>query len=173
MKTQEEQREEEDGALLVSMMGDDIDPQVALRVLRKYNGSLQRAADAILAGDRGGEESWQPSTPVPHIAQAPSTVIDLTAEDHTASASMGPMDRLVPNRAPEAEYPNQSIRTTTPTGGVGEVKFGPSDRAPDPNWQVVPSNVRIQITRLSGRDGANMDMLPLRYRRMRVTTTRR
>ena len=113
---------------LASMMGGDLDQEVARKVLWKHNGNLEKAADAILQGDRG-EDMWLSavsthntgSTISPsQIPPAPTTrTIDLTEDEDMNRAfqlSMEPLD------APS------------------EVRFGPSDRAPDPAWQMVSSN---------------------------------
>lgn len=126
---EEERKEQEDGDLLAAMMGGDLDSEVARRVLRKHNGNLQKAADAILEGDRG-EEAWNttPSTQVTSYvdpkavnAQAPPPVIDLTAAED------------------DADY-SRALQLSMQTS-QDEVKFGPSERAPDPAWQMVHSNV--------------------------------
>lgn len=122
--TSDPQQEELDGQLLVDMMGGAADPEVALRVLRKHKGDVQKAAEAMLNGDTGEEpEAWnstgtqsqgfdfQMMRPAPSIFQPPaSNLIDLTGDDDDYT-------RIV------------------------ETKFGPSNRAPDPAWQVVRSNV--------------------------------
>jgi len=143
---QEEQQERENGELLASMMGDNIDPDVARRVLRKHNGNIQKAADAILEGDRGENVVWNsahsqaghdlkyldspPASSNQHITQAPpSTVIDLTSDEDELSRAL--------------HLSMESSQT--------EIKFGPSDRAPDPAWQVVPSNVSLSLCIILGR----------------------
>jgi hypothetical protein len=48
--------EQESVDFLTAMMGDAVsDPAVARRVLRKCDGDVQKAATAILEGDRGEE----------------------------------------------------------------------------------------------------------------------
>jgi hypothetical protein len=116
---------------LASMMGGDLNREVARKVLWKHNGNVEKAADAILQGDRG-EDMWLSaasthntgSTISPsQIPPAPTTrVIDLTAEDEDM------------NRAFQLSM--ESIDASP-----NEIRFGPSERAPDPAWQMVPSNV--------------------------------
>ncbi|KAF9011795.1 hypothetical protein BDQ17DRAFT_1420208 [Cyathus striatus] len=120
------------------LMGEG-DPDVALRVLRKYNGNMDKAADALLAGETGEEQMWvtqQPATVqpqdtsvVPHGTAAPrgtpqASVIDLTGDN-------------------DDEFSRALQMSLTTAPNEQEPKFGPSDRAPDPNWQMVPSNVAI------------------------------
>ncbi|KAK2460841.1 hypothetical protein APHAL10511_007311 [Amanita phalloides] len=124
--TPEEQLEQDSINFLASMMGGNLDLEVARKVLRKHNGNVEKAADAILLGDRG-QDMWlstvsthntESTIASSHIPPAPTTrVIDLTEDDDMTRALQLSME-------------------TTPN----EVRFGPSDRAPDPAWQMVPSN---------------------------------
>ena len=132
MRTAEdEQKEKEDGELLVSMMGDDLDPAVAQRVLRKYNGDLQRAAEAILSGERAEETYWPASSGSEQTIPTSSSVIDLTGEDEYRQGR--PLTRE------KSESSATRTRAEPPTNRT--IKFAPTDRAPDPNWQLVPANV--------------------------------
>jgi hypothetical protein len=118
---------------LTAMMGTGVlDPETARRVLRKFDGDVQKAAMAILEGDRGEEKRYpSPAEGLPARPQTPqglkpqpakqarlSPIIDLTASDDE-DLSRALKASLVP----------------------AEPKFGPSNRAPDPNWAVVPSIV--------------------------------
>lgn len=136
----EEEQERENGDLLASI--GNVATDVARRVLRKHKGDMEKAADAILAGDTGEEEeeiwtnpgrntpdpSWNPvavaKAPTPRVTPVPSTsVIDLTKEDHGG------------------EY-TRAIQMSMDTSQTG-VRFGPSERPPNPDWQMVPSNVQV------------------------------
>uniref|UniRef100_A0A0W0G8J1 USP domain-containing protein n=1 Tax=Moniliophthora roreri TaxID=221103 RepID=A0A0W0G8J1_MONRR len=114
--------ENESVGMLSAMMGGKLDDVIALRVLRKFNGNVDRAADAMLAGDRGVEEP----TPQRVSSAPPNTVIDLTGDDQDEE-----MSRAL----------QMSMETDMP-----ETKFGPSNRAPDPNWAVVPTNTQQQLS---------------------------
>jgi hypothetical protein len=58
------QEEQESVDILTAMMGDAVsDPEVARRVLRKCDGDVQKAATAILEGDRGEEINQRPASP--------------------------------------------------------------------------------------------------------------
>lgn len=137
--------------LLQGMMGDDMDAEIARRVLAKHNNDIQAAASAILEGDRGEDynslNKWVNEDPfettvggsgalnVPRRTNTPRTtpergqpsnggdVIDLTA-DSDAELS----------RALQLSL-EQDEREAM------ESNFRRSDRAPDPNWAMVPSNV--------------------------------
>jgi hypothetical protein len=61
MTAQDNVKEQESVDHLMAMMGDSIsDPEVARRVLRKCDGDLQKAATAILEGDRGEDRHSSP-----------------------------------------------------------------------------------------------------------------
>lgn len=130
---------------LMSMMGDQIsDPEIARRVLKKCNGDMQKAADAILGGDRGEPQvtpPQRPGTPVMNSSSmaltdvnqlyttgaprnSPTPVIDLTSDDHDDELSKALRASLETSQS--QSQPNA---------------LTPSDRAPDPTWAVVPSNV--------------------------------
>ncbi|KAF9453345.1 hypothetical protein P691DRAFT_719810 [Macrolepiota fuliginosa MF-IS2] len=128
----ETQEEAEQVDFLLGMMGDYVNRTEALRVYRKHKGNVERAADAILSGDRGEDYNWddtQSSGPpgysqaVQQIGPQPlkpsTTVIDLTGSDDELQRAMA-----------------MSLEN--------EPTFGPSNRAPDSNWAVVPTNVRNQ-----------------------------
>lgn len=138
MLTAHEEQLESDGVeLLAGMMGGDFDQEEARRVLRKHKGNVQKAAEAILGGDRGEDvsTSWQTSqepvyadpassSGVSQATQASSsTVIDLTSDDDDMSRALQMSMESIPS----------------------EPTFRPSDRAPHPDWQMVPSNVSIVV----------------------------
>jgi hypothetical protein len=122
-------KEQADVDILMSVMS-TTDEATALRVLRKHNGDLDRAASAILEGDTGESVKYVPqrsrSPKAPRRAGQGSPVIDLTGEEEDAELA----------RALKA-----SLESVHDTSHVRSVNFGPSDRAPDPNWALVPSNV--------------------------------
>ncbi|KAG6890241.1 hypothetical protein C0992_002769 [Termitomyces sp. T32_za158] len=130
--TPDQVKEEESVVILAGMMG--VDNDQARRVLRKYKGDVEKAADAMLSGDQGDElpPLWQPSSESSQdpdyvdsfretahtVAQPPSlNVIDLTGDDND--------------------------RTLKLSQAQNDIKFGPSERAPDPGWQVVATNTPI------------------------------
>ncbi|TFY68606.1 hypothetical protein EVJ58_g910 [Rhodofomes roseus] len=118
------QKEQEDVEMLMGLMGNAVSAEVAFKVLRKHKGDMDKAASALIEGDVG-ETSSAMDTPLSwaggSAVQGPRTppLIDLTADDEDKELS----------RALQASLED--------TG----TQFGPSNRAPDPNWAVVPSNV--------------------------------
>ncbi|KAI0643929.1 hypothetical protein C8Q79DRAFT_977495 [Trametes meyenii] len=120
--------------MLSSMMGGSLDHAHALRLLRKHQNNLEKAASALLEGDNGEDAgafadlpalepldtaTVGPRTPPPSRPEKP--VIDLTKDDDDGELA----------RALQASLEDQ------PT------TFGPSDRAPDPNWAMVSSNTAV------------------------------
>ncbi|KDR77055.1 hypothetical protein GALMADRAFT_155717 [Galerina marginata CBS 339.88] len=137
---EQEQAEKDNGDLLASIA--NVDGEIARRVLRKHNGDMEKAADALFAGDRA--EVWETkhrTTPeqmyldgrnnnstssLPALAPLPSTsVIDLTADDDDI------------NRAIQMSMQESSQQTQS------QPHFGPSERAPHPEWQMVRSNAPV------------------------------
>ncbi|KAH9474579.1 putative ubiquitin carboxyl-terminal hydrolase K02C4.3 [Psilocybe cubensis] len=128
LSLEQERLEQNNGDLLAQIS--NVDTQVARRVLRKFNGDMEKAADALLAGDRALDwETKHRNTPEPtysdgkdsskSVMPAPSTsVIDLTADDDE-------MTRALQMSMDESSQVS---------------KFGPSDRAPNPEWAMVRSN---------------------------------
>ncbi|RDX44562.1 hypothetical protein OH76DRAFT_1466134 [Lentinus brumalis] len=126
-------QEQADIETLSAIMGGNLDEYHALTLLRKHNNNLEKAASALLEGDTGADDPMYADLPrlepinAPVIGPGPRTpppsrpekgVIDLTKDDD---------DELA--RALRASLEDHTTR------------FGPSERAPDPNWAVVPSNV--------------------------------
>ncbi|KAI0672474.1 hypothetical protein C8Q78DRAFT_1077991 [Trametes maxima] len=127
-------QEAADIEMLSSMMGGSLDYGHALRLLRKHQNNLEKAASALLEGDNGEDAgvladlpdlepldtaTVGPRTPPPSRPEKP--VIDLTKDDDDGELA----------RALQASLEDQ------PT------TFGPSNRAPDPNWAVVSSNTAV------------------------------
>ncbi|KAL0567984.1 hypothetical protein V5O48_014003, partial [Marasmius crinis-equi] len=121
------EKEKEDVGMLSAMMGSEVDSTMALRVLRKFNGDVEKAADAMLAGDRGIQDST--STPKVVTTTPAQNLIDLTGDDNDEE-----MTRAL-QMSMETDQPNLS-----------EATFGPSSREPDPNWAVVPTNTQQQLS---------------------------
>ncbi|THH08979.1 hypothetical protein EW145_g2341 [Phellinidium pouzarii] len=145
------QNEEENITMLQSMMG-NLDAEVVRRVLVKHSGDIQAAASAILEGDRGEETS----APWP---------VEFHAESSSSGALNAPRRPNTP-RSPEISCPSKDKDVIDLTGEYdselsralqmslegnesqtqGGSVLRPSDRIPDPNWAIVPSNVPTGTT---------------------------
>ncbi|KIJ59889.1 hypothetical protein HYDPIDRAFT_99805 [Hydnomerulius pinastri MD-312] len=131
----DEQKEGESVEMLMGVMGDDFDRDVARRVLRKYDGDVEKAASALLEGERGEEvqapvSDWRSNSqmdisqpqPLPPTVRTNTPVIDLTRDDDADLRRA--MQESINTIQPQPEGP----------------QFGPSNRPPDANWAMVPSH---------------------------------
>ncbi|CAL1709523.1 unnamed protein product [Somion occarium] len=135
-------------------MDSNVDPDVALAVLRRNWGDVDKAATALLEGDTGvapppygtfppslGQDDRNtivgPRTPPPSKPErdSPPGVIDLTGDD----------DKDL----------SQALKASLEDHGT---TFGPSNRAPDPNWAMVSSNAAIGPANEQAADVHNDDM---------------
>lgn len=127
--TNEDEIERSNGEFLASM--GIVDVETAIRVLRKHNGNMEKAADAILAGDSVQDEGlniWKTTTVTQHserrnvtpepTASSQPPVIDLTEDDDAE------MNRAI----------KMSMSQSLP-------EFKPSERAPNPEWAMVRADV--------------------------------
>ncbi|KAG6889932.1 hypothetical protein C0995_013456 [Termitomyces sp. Mi166 len=130
--TPEQAKEEEAVVMLAGIMS--VDNDQARRVLRKYKGDVEKAADAILSGDQGDEPSslWPPST---ESSQDPGYGNPFTDATHAAaqSSSSNVIDLTG----------DDNDRALKLSQAQSDIKFGPSERAPDPAWQMVTSNTPV------------------------------
>ncbi|KAG2366383.1 hypothetical protein BDR07DRAFT_1328292 [Suillus spraguei] len=136
MHHHDEAKESNNIELLITLMGGSVDHEVARRVLRKFDGDVEKAASAMLEGDRGEDTQsslWtshsqmeinQPR-PLPPPAVRPNSPIniDLTGDDDQN-------DEL-----------SRALKASLETASQESPMFGPSERPPDANWAMVPSNV--------------------------------
>jgi hypothetical protein len=136
LTSEQEKHEMKKSDYLASVV--NVDSQIARRMLRKHNGDVDKAADAILAGDLGADvwESQHRTTPeqdgltaakpTSSIVTLPSPVIDLTADD---------------------EELNRALQMSMEDSPQNVTKLTPSQRAPHPDWQVVRSNVLYDFSK--------------------------
>ncbi|KAI1792356.1 hypothetical protein LXA43DRAFT_1060642 [Ganoderma leucocontextum] len=121
--------------ILLGMMGGAMDTGVALALLRRHGGNMDKTAAALLEGDTPDVVDPSIYADLPHLepldapmagprtpppSRPENAVIDLTKDDDDKELA----------RALQASLEDQ-----------GSTTFGPSNRAPDPNWAMVPSNV--------------------------------
>lgn len=118
--------------MLMGMMGGGAPLDQVLRVLRKHKGDVQKAADAILSGDNGEEPPlWQ------------STL----AQDSTPAYRDPPTTPT--NNALALSGTSVIDLTAEGTDFTSNTKFGPSERAPDPGWQMVTTAVSAACIAIS------------------------
>jgi hypothetical protein len=106
----------EDDVQLLSSLA-NVDADTARRVYQKHNGDMTKAADALLGGDTGSEDHWSQRQ---NTRQNTPEGVMITKSTTTTIDLTG----------------ESSAYQTVPVSS-----FGPSERAPDPNWQIVSSNV--------------------------------
>ncbi|TCD67354.1 hypothetical protein EIP91_000221 [Steccherinum ochraceum] len=133
-------QEQKDIQMLVDMFGTESSEDDILRLLRTNNGNIEKTASVLLEGSGAVAAMLGPSSTEPVIPRTPppskpergspaQPIIDLTGDtddEFTRALAM-------------------SLEDQGPT-------FRPSDRAPDPNWAVVPSNVEVNAGGLSQED---------------------
>ncbi|KAH7882908.1 hypothetical protein F5I97DRAFT_1930528 [Phlebopus sp. FC_14] len=142
----EEVKESESIDMLTSLMGGDFDREVARRILRKYNGDMQKAASAMLEGERGedpvSQSSWastsgsqmtMDTTAVGGIGSSSNQVRPPSARPATPVIDLTQEEDVDLQRAMKE---SMSTIQSQPSG----MQFGPSERQPDPNWAIVPSH---------------------------------
>jgi hypothetical protein len=159
-------KEDESVTILTSMMGDG-DPEIARRVLRKHNGDMQKAATSILEGDTGAEDSWP--TDFGNLLDVPASVAEPSTPPRKRTDVLPPVRTLIALIASKPERDKsiidltggdenaelrRAVEASLSTSGYGPSpsQFRPSQRAPDPNWAMVPSNVCFSWFHLRGSE---------------------
>lgn len=177
--------EEESITLLQSMMGNDLDREVARRVLIKHSHDLQAAASAILEGDRGEANAWVQNDTIDltdsgalNATRRPNTPLAPTKSEQQIDAGLSNFGGGAGNTTGRAndEYESdldKALRMSLEqTNDHNQANAGsslrPSDRAPDPNWAVVPSNVSLLIKCHSGTICSAFSWVQTRYLRLQL-----
>ncbi|KAL5497943.1 hypothetical protein ACEPAH_2874 [Sanghuangporus vaninii] len=152
--------------LLQGMMGDDLDADVARRVLAKHNNDIQAAASAILEGDRGEDfnsvNTWSNEHPfdtsaggsgalnVPRRTNTPRT----TPERGQPSTTGDVIDLTADNDSDLSRALQLSLEQEQSQRMEGN--FRQTDRAPDPNWAMVPSNVQVNTNTVQEQEDQSL-----------------
>ncbi|KAL5520705.1 hypothetical protein ACEPAF_2707 [Sanghuangporus sanghuang] len=152
--------------LLQGMMGDDLDADVARRVLAKHNNDIQAAASAILEGDRGEDfnsvNTWSTEDPfdtsaggsgalnVPRRTNTPRT----TPERGQPSTTGDVIDLTADNDSDLSRALQLSLEQGQSQRMEGN--FRRTDRAPDPNWAMVPSNVQVNTNTVQEQEDQSL-----------------
>ncbi|KAI0357849.1 hypothetical protein OH77DRAFT_1583695 [Trametes cingulata] len=119
---------------LNAMMGGSLDPAHALRLLRKHKNNLEKAASALLEGDNG-EDDTGPYADMPNLEPLDAPTVGPRTPPRTSSLPV--IDLTKDDDDNELARALQASLEDQPT------TFGPSNRAPDPNWAMVPSNAEV------------------------------
>ncbi|KAI0767227.1 hypothetical protein C8Q74DRAFT_941235 [Fomes fomentarius] len=122
-----------DIAVLDTMWGGSLDTNRALALLRKHGNNLDRTATALIEGETGDPDDF---SDLPHLEPLEAPVIGPGPRTPPPSRPENPVIDLTRDDDPELTRAlRESLESSTATS------FGPSNRAPDPNWAMVPSNV--------------------------------
>lgn len=127
--------EQEAVSMLTGMMGGDVELEQVLRVLRKNNGDVQKAADAILSGDRGEETTWKNTTAQSNQGTVYYDASSSPGQPSTQASTSAVIDLTSADSDNRKSWPITNAQT--------EVMFGPSERAPEPSWQMVTTNTPV------------------------------
>ncbi|TFY81122.1 hypothetical protein EWM64_g2892 [Hericium alpestre] len=156
--------EDENVEQLVMMMGGDLDPNIVRGVLRKVNGDMQKAATELLNDPTGGSvlDSLWSAISTPGVLR-----LNQPEQGQTSGPRTPPPSR--PERHLEATHEMEDVedkdlrQALEASMQTESAKLVPSDRAPDPNWAMVPSNVEIppvsQEVEIPGLDRAIQESL--------------
>jgi hypothetical protein len=129
LTTEKEQQDASQEELLAQI--GNVDRQTARRILRKHKGDMEKAVDALLAGDRGETSVWESqhrTTPEPRYTDGKTTAI-----------APHPSSSVIDLTGDTEEELSRAIQLSMQDDTSG-THFRPTDRAPHPYWQMV-SNV--------------------------------
>jgi len=134
---EQEQVEQENVELCISIV--PVEPYVAKRVLRKHRGDINKAVNALLAGDSGTDawESKHRTTPEPAYGEA----MDTTTAVIPSTTALPSSSSVIDLTGDEDDHMSRAIQMSIQESSQTGPQFGPSDRAPHPEWQMVRSNV--------------------------------
>ena len=104
----DEIREEETVDMLTGLMGDGFDREVARRILRKYGGDVDKAAGALLEGERG-EELMRPTPAIPNMGGGASSWATGPTQMQTQTSTSSSQTRLDAPAAALAGRPNTPV----------------------------------------------------------------
>ncbi|KAA1474450.1 hypothetical protein DENSPDRAFT_841038 [Dentipellis sp. KUC8613] len=126
-----QETEEDSVNLLISMMGGDLDPERAKAVLRKHNGDLQKAATTILEETTDSDPIWDGAG-----------LITLPEQGTISQPRTPPPSKPVPLPGASIETEeDKELKEALEASLQPQPTLQPSNRAPDPNWAVVSSNI--------------------------------
>ena len=142
LSSEQEKLETEKSNYLASFV--NVDSELARRMLRKHNGDVAKAADALLTGGDSGVGAWDSqhrTTPDPMYSDG----LDTTTPTASSIVTPVPSSSVIDLTADEEEL-TRAIQMSMEDSSRIAPKFTPSQRAPHPDWQVVRSNVMYNFS---------------------------
>ena len=138
---EQEKLEMENSNYLASVV--NVDLHIARRMLRKHNGDVAKAADAILTGDSGVGvwDSQRRTTPDPMYSDGLDTTTPTTSSIVTPIPSSSVIDLTT-----DDDELTRAIQMSMEDSSQIVSKFTPTQRAPHPDWQMVRSNVMYNFS---------------------------
>lgn len=139
LSSEQEKLETENSNYLASVV--NVDSELARRMLRKHNGDVAKAADALLTGGDSGVDAWEPqrrTTPDPMYSDGLDTTTPTASSIVTPQAI--PSSSVIDLTTDDDDLTRAIQMSMEDSSGVVP-KFTSSQRAPHPDWQVVRSNV--------------------------------
>lgn len=142
LSSEQEKQETEKSNYLASFV--NVDSELARRMLRKHNGDVAKAADALLAGGDSGldtRESQRRTTPDPMYSDG----LDTTTPTASSIVTPIPTSSVIDLTGDDEEL-TRAIQMSMEDSSRIVPKFTTSQRAPHPDWQVVRSNVMCNFS---------------------------
>jgi len=144
--------------MLRGLLGDDFDPELAKKALAKHNGNLEAAAAALLDKENFDDETLPSYSHSEHNSRVRDAQLT-RALMNTPVAGLSTnivqrakdQDVVIDLTGEHEEDPELNRAIQLSMEGDREPVFRRSDRAPNPNWAVVPSNIAAP-TAISSED---------------------
>jgi len=138
--------------MLRGLLGDDFDPELAKKALAKHNGNLEAAAAALLDKENFDDETLPSYSHSEHNSRVRDAQLT-RALMNTPVAGLSTnivqrakdQDVVIDLTGEHEEDPELNRAIQLSMEGDREPVFRRSDRAPNPNWAVVPSNVSSSL----------------------------
>ena len=150
---EQEKLETENSNYLASVV--NVDSHIARRMLRKHNGDVAKAADAILNSGANAWDSQRRTTPDPMYSDG----LDTTTPTASSIVTPIPSSSVIDLTADDEEL-TRAIQMSMEDSSPIVPKFTPSQRAPHPDWQMVRSNVMYNFSARFSQKSAQSTTTP-------------
>lgn len=143
LSSEQEKLETENSNYLASVV--NVESHIARRMLRKHNGDVAKAADALLTRGDSGVDAWDSqrrTTPDPMYSDG----LDTTTPTASSIVTPIPSSSVIDLTADADEELTRAIQMSMEDSSRIVPKFTPSQRAPHPDWQMVRSNVMYNFS---------------------------